>query len=104
MLRRVHVYVWMVVIEYVCGAQRGLRRLLGLPITRTVANFLVDVDRPTTGKRNGGAISWQETFATLKDNTRGKRKFLKDNRKFRGESFGNVTSRNAVGHKVKQTK
>lgn len=46
----------MVVIEYVCGAQRGLRRLLGLPITRTVANFLVDVDRPTTGKRNGGAI------------------------------------------------
>lgn len=64
-LRRVHVYVSMVIIEYVSGAQRGLRRLLGLPITRTVANFLVDVHRLTTGKRNR-AILWQETFATLK--------------------------------------
>lgn len=103
MLRRVHVYVSMVVIEYVSGAQRGLRRLLGLPITRTVANFLVDVHRLTTGKRNR-AILWQETFATSKDNTRGRRKFLKDNRKFRGESVGNVTSRNGVDYKVKQRK
>lgn len=93
----------MVVIEYVSGAQRGLRRLLGLPITRAVANFLVDVHRPTTGKRNR-AILWQETFATLKYDTGGKRKFLKDNRKYRGESFGNVRSRNGVDCIVKQRK